>query len=37
MVEKLCTKYGGKICSHDDVDYYEFPEVERLAEPQVYS
>ncbi|XP_075984061.1 8-oxoguanine DNA glycosylase isoform X2 [Anticarsia gemmatalis] len=35
MVEKLCTHYGEKICEYDGKDFYAFPEVEKLSEPQV--
>lgn len=36
MVEKLCTFYGKEICEHDGVKYFSFPEVEKLAESQVW-
>lgn len=35
MVEKLCKHYGEEICEHEGVVYYAFPEVEKLAKPQV--
>ncbi|KAL0818401.1 hypothetical protein ABMA28_008873 [Loxostege sticticalis] len=35
MVDKLCEHYGEKICSFDDYVYYSFPDVEKLAKPEV--
>lgn len=31
LVEKICSNYGEKICDHDGVTYYNFPNVETLA------
>lgn len=35
MVEKLCKHYGEEICELDGMKYYSFPDVEKLANPQV--
>lgn len=35
MVEKLCKHYGEEICELDGMMYYSFPDVEKLANPQV--
>ncbi|XP_063833008.1 N-glycosylase/DNA lyase [Ostrinia nubilalis] len=35
MVEKLCEHFGEEISIVDDVAYYSFPEVEKLAKPEV--
>ncbi|XP_047516431.1 N-glycosylase/DNA lyase [Pieris napi] len=37
MVEKLCTHYGEKICEVNDISYYSFPDVDKLAQPKVES
>ncbi|XP_059052943.1 N-glycosylase/DNA lyase [Achroia grisella] len=37
MVEKLCLHYGEEICTHNEVKYYSFPSVEKLAQPEVES
>lgn len=35
LIEKLCTKYGQKICNHNGIDYFTFPDVKSLAKPEV--
>jgi N-glycosylase/DNA lyase len=35
MVENLCVFYGDKICNLDGKDYFAFPNIERLAKPDV--
>ena len=35
MVEKLCQKFGTLLLKHEDVEYYNFPSIESLADPQV--
>lgn len=37
MVEKLCKFYGTKICELNGIEYYSFPKVEALAQPEVES
>ncbi|XP_045771154.1 N-glycosylase/DNA lyase [Maniola jurtina] len=37
MVEKLCKHYGEEICELDGMMYYSFPDVEKLANPQIES
>lgn len=37
MVEKLCQKFGILLLKHEDVEYYSFPTIESLAEPQIES
>ncbi|XP_031764391.2 N-glycosylase/DNA lyase isoform X2 [Galleria mellonella] len=35
LVEKLCTHYGEEICTHNEITYYSFPVVEKLAQAEV--
>lgn len=35
LVEKLCSSYGPKICDFDGVEYYAFPDAEKLSDPEV--
>lgn len=35
MVENLCIFYGDKICNLEGKDYFAFPNIERLAKPDV--
>ncbi|RHZ75961.1 hypothetical protein Glove_208g75 [Diversispora epigaea] len=35
MIEKLCRKYGKKVYTLNDQEYYDFPVLEKLALPQV--
>lgn len=35
LVEKLCTNYGKKICTYEEVDYYTFPEISALQDKKV--
>lgn len=35
MVEKMCRFYGNEITEVNNVKYYDFPSVERLAKPSV--
>ncbi|XP_059611714.1 N-glycosylase/DNA lyase [Phlebotomus argentipes] len=35
MVEKLCTKYGQRICEYEETAYHAFPNIESLAEKNV--
>lgn len=35
LVEKLCSMYGPKICDFEGVEYYAFPDAERLSGPEV--
>jgi N-glycosylase/DNA lyase len=37
MVEKLCQKFGTLLLKHENVEYYNFPSIESLADPQVES
>lgn len=37
MIEKLCQKFGTLLLKHEDIDYYNFPSIESLADPQVES
>lgn len=37
MVDKMCTFYGEEIGEVNNVKYYDFPTVEKLAEPSVLS
>ena len=37
MVEKLCRIFGKKICQVEDVEYFDFPTVQVLADPKVES
>ncbi|CAG8433043.1 6330_t:CDS:2 [Ambispora gerdemannii] len=35
MIEKLCRKYGKKICTLNNEDYFDFPTLEKLARSNV--
>lgn len=37
MVESMCNLYGGKLAEVDGVEYYDFPSIEKLADPSVVS
>uniref|UniRef100_A0A1B0CTL2 N-glycosylase/DNA lyase n=1 Tax=Lutzomyia longipalpis TaxID=7200 RepID=A0A1B0CTL2_LUTLO len=37
MVEKLCTKYGKKICDYEGNAFHAFPDVESLAQKNIES
>ena len=35
MVEKMCQAFGRHLSVHEDVEYYDFPTIEALAEEEV--